>query len=42
VNGADLIANALVRYDRDGEAKTIELDGSLVGQPFSTGALEIT
>jgi hypothetical protein len=42
VNGADLLADAIVHYDREGKAKTIELDGSLAGQSFSTGALKIT
>lgn len=41
-NGADILANAVVHYDREGKAKTIQLDGSLAGQPFSTGALKIT
>lgn len=41
-NGTDILASAIVHYDRQGTAKTIQLDGSLAGQPFSTGPLNIT
>jgi hypothetical protein len=41
-NGADIIANAIVQYDRQGAARFISLDGVIAGQPFSTGTLKIT
>lgn len=41
-NGASILAQVVVFFDRYGSARTIELQGTIADQPFTTGPIKIT